>query len=267
MKYKINEVSKILNIPIDTLRFYEKKGIIFPEKDEKTNYRVFDDWDINYLLEYKQLRKMEFSLPEVKEMMHELDYSEYLDLMKSKHETIQKKIIYYNLYENKLRYYINCLENIDLGFQTVTPPSRLFFSHRKNFEYIQENETKKSFNLFMDYYALIDNIVIIRLEDIVGESEDFEWGFAIEKSYADKLEIPYETDERIEVLASRSYLRFIVDAGERWNFSKKLLEPCLEYIKNKNYELSGDVFGILLARINDKKYMRFIEFFVPIKKL
>ncbi|MGM0216788.1 MerR family transcriptional regulator [Enterococcus sp. AZ109] len=267
MKYKINEVSKILNIPIDTLRFYEKKGIISPEKDEKTNYRMFDDWDINYLLEYKKFRKMEFSLSEVKEMIHELDYSEYLDLMKSKQETIQKKIIYYQLYEKKLQYYVNSLENIDLGFQMVTPPSRLFISHRKNFEYIQVNETKKSFSLFMDYYALIDNIVIIRFEDIVGESENFEWGFAVEQSDADGLEIPYETDERIEEIPSQLYLRFIVDAGERWNFSKKLLEPGLEYLKNRKYEVAGDVFGILLARINDKKYMRFIEFFVPIKKL
>lgn len=35
MQYRIKEVSKLIDAPIDTLRYYEKIGVISPKIDEK----------------------------------------------------------------------------------------------------------------------------------------------------------------------------------------------------------------------------------------
>lgn len=61
MKYKIGEVSRILDIPIDTIRFYQKQGIITPRRDAENNYAYFDESDMRMLLRYKKHRGLGFS--------------------------------------------------------------------------------------------------------------------------------------------------------------------------------------------------------------
>ena len=41
MEYKIGEVSKILNISKEMIRYYEKQGILKPSRKEDNNYRTF----------------------------------------------------------------------------------------------------------------------------------------------------------------------------------------------------------------------------------
>ena len=71
MKYKIGEISKILDVPVETIRFYESKGLIHPQKDKDSNYRYYDYWDINLLFDYKKYRDLEFSLAESLEIIKE----------------------------------------------------------------------------------------------------------------------------------------------------------------------------------------------------
>ena len=79
MKYKIGEVSKILNIPVETIRFYETKNLIHPEKDENSNYRYYDIWDMNRLLDYKKYRELEFSLNESLEIIQSANLEGFTD--------------------------------------------------------------------------------------------------------------------------------------------------------------------------------------------
>ena len=51
MKYKAKEVSRITGIPVDTLRYFEKTGVISPKIDKNNNYRYYSAWDINFLFE------------------------------------------------------------------------------------------------------------------------------------------------------------------------------------------------------------------------
>lgn len=263
-KYRIGEVAKILNISVDTLRFYEKSGIISPQKDKNSTYRVYDDWDINYILEYQHFRKMDFTAKEIKKVLYEMNFSEYLDLLNEKQRIIQEKALYYRLLEQKNAEQITNLLTIDFDFHLVEMPSKVYVSHRKNFEYVPADSLNGIYDAWMKYYALLDNTVIIRQNDLLRDSDDFEWGFSINKKDAECLELPYSKE--VEEFPNQLYLKFIVNAGERWNFSKDLIKPALEYAHGNGYELSGDIFGRLLARINDEDYLRYIEFYLPIIK-
>ena len=51
MKYKIGDVARILGISTDLLRYYEKKGVVRPVKDKANDYRYYEAWDINFLMD------------------------------------------------------------------------------------------------------------------------------------------------------------------------------------------------------------------------
>jgi len=65
--YKIGELSKIVDIPVRTLRYYAELGIVIPsEIDKFTGYRYYSDDNITECETIKMLRNLDFSLDEIK---------------------------------------------------------------------------------------------------------------------------------------------------------------------------------------------------------
>jgi DNA-binding transcriptional MerR regulator len=67
---KIGEVSKEYNISVETLRFYDKAGLLVPERIN--NIRFYSVRDIKKLKEILEMKKLMFTLDEIKGIL-ELD--------------------------------------------------------------------------------------------------------------------------------------------------------------------------------------------------
>ena len=66
--YRIGEVSKICEIPIKTLRYYEEEKLISPVKvDIYTGYRYYDDNNIEHIYRVKLLKNLGFSIKEIRQ--------------------------------------------------------------------------------------------------------------------------------------------------------------------------------------------------------
>ena len=57
--YKIGEVANILGVSADTIRYYEKAGIVYSKKDPSNGYRYFTPADIYALLDVLFYRSMD----------------------------------------------------------------------------------------------------------------------------------------------------------------------------------------------------------------
>ncbi len=65
--YKIGEISKVCNISIKTLRYYEDLGLIKPkEVDIYSGYRYYDDQNVKTVYKIQLLKELGFSLVEIK---------------------------------------------------------------------------------------------------------------------------------------------------------------------------------------------------------
>lgn len=61
----IGEFSKIVNLPIDTLRYYEKEGILKSKRND-SNRRVFDSGDVKWIEFIKRLKKTGMPIKQIK---------------------------------------------------------------------------------------------------------------------------------------------------------------------------------------------------------
>ena len=87
--YKIGELSKIVDIPIKTLRYYDEVGILTPALIDKfTGYRYYDDESILNVEMIKSLKSVNFTLQEIKEYMLNKNEKLFLD----KQEEIRNEI-------------------------------------------------------------------------------------------------------------------------------------------------------------------------------
>ncbi|PAF33916.1 MarR family transcriptional regulator, partial [Terribacillus saccharophilus] len=68
---KISEVAKLLDLPISTIRYYEKMGVLPDDLilRDKNKYRVYTLDSINYLRVLKAVLDAGFSISEVKNMI------------------------------------------------------------------------------------------------------------------------------------------------------------------------------------------------------
>lgn len=65
----ISQLSKKVNIHIETIRYYEKNGLLPPPKRGLNGYRLYDDSDVALLLFIKKCRKLAFGLEEIKQLI------------------------------------------------------------------------------------------------------------------------------------------------------------------------------------------------------
>jgi DNA-binding transcriptional MerR regulator len=61
----IGAVSSLSGLPVDTIRFYEKKGLIEPPARNASGYRIYQPEVIGLIAFIKRGREMHFSLEEV----------------------------------------------------------------------------------------------------------------------------------------------------------------------------------------------------------
>jgi len=86
-KYKVGEIAEILGVSKDTLRIYDKKGILKPDKSQENNYRYYTCSDLICLDYIMQLRKMDMSLNKIGKLINNSNLE-----MEKQEKIIQDKI-------------------------------------------------------------------------------------------------------------------------------------------------------------------------------
>nr|WP_136252189.1 Cd(II)/Pb(II)-responsive transcriptional regulator [Ningiella ruwaisensis] len=67
---KIGELAKRSGCSIQTIRFYERKGLLSKPKRTEANYRSYDKTLLDELIFIKQCRSLDISLKEIKSLIH-----------------------------------------------------------------------------------------------------------------------------------------------------------------------------------------------------
>ena len=66
--YRIGDVANLMGLSRDTLRYYEKRGILSSKK-EKNGYRYYTGGQLPALAKIETLKSYGFTLAEVKELL------------------------------------------------------------------------------------------------------------------------------------------------------------------------------------------------------
>lgn len=86
--YKIHEISKLYGIGVDSLRYYEKLGILKPRRDTN-GYRLYSLKDMYKLNIIRDLRRLDFSMQQIKEYLDGQSVENTLDLLNKEQEMLK----------------------------------------------------------------------------------------------------------------------------------------------------------------------------------
>lgn len=245
----IGEVSKITNLPISTLRYYDSEGIISPNyKDEKTNYRYYRFFQIPIIKMIIHLKKLGFNNLEIKSHLENKSYSHTLELInkmraqtKVEIERLQK--VEKELEENaiQMKHLINLENNLNKFF-------------------IEEEEIR-------GVYSIVDNSLgdegisqafkdinnfLISIKEILAPVGVYAFTIKREniekKSYIyDRLILlnDYENHSRRCYYPKRKYACIVCQS--KFDEIGKNIERTIEWMKENGQEIGGDVIINILS--------------------
>jgi len=116
MSRTIGKVAKSLNINIETIRFYEKRGLIEQPLKPETGYRVYPEDTINRIRFIKNAQQLGFTLKEILNLLEVNDKPCHVveNLAKFKLISVQQKMEQLQSLESALRsLLIQCQSNKD----------------------------------------------------------------------------------------------------------------------------------------------------------
>lgn len=92
--YKIGEFSKITNLTVKTLRYYDEENILKPSyRNEENGYRFYNHEDFDKAKQIHLLRKLDFSISEIKDVLINCDNEDDLSFFLKEKQTMIKEQI------------------------------------------------------------------------------------------------------------------------------------------------------------------------------
>ena len=106
--YTIGQVSEMFDLPISTLRYYDKQGL-FPEMTRVSGIRKFDDTEIDALSVIECLKRSGLEIKDIKQFMDwcvegASTYPLRRELLEKQKETVEAEIAHMNKVLDMLRF-------------------------------------------------------------------------------------------------------------------------------------------------------------------
>ena len=89
--YKISEISKLYDIGVDSLRYYERLGILTPKRDTN-GYRLYNLTDLYKLNIIRDLRALDFSMAQIKDYLSKQSLENTLALLHREQEMVEQEM-------------------------------------------------------------------------------------------------------------------------------------------------------------------------------
>lgn len=262
-KYKIGDLEKLFGINVQTIRFYESKGFIKPQKNEETGYRYYSNWEINFLLDVIQLKQYGFPLNRIHDILNSESPEKALDSFEKQEAEIVKNIAELQEQLESVHRQKNLIKSIEKSsLEIVQSPQLLFHPYRTRNTLLDfkkdEGETAKWISHLpvpMASFVLIDT-------DIHPDS-DYLWGYSMTIPEAVKRGISSSNNM---LLFSKKSIHTVFEAGDENSFMDALIKNILPELQRSGLTITEQPYGRLILRSEfNHKMRRFFEIFIPIE--
>ncbi|MGI9278621.1 MAG: MerR family transcriptional regulator [Endozoicomonas sp.] len=127
--FRIGEISRLYDISVDTLRHYEKRGLLEPEQISESGYRYYSNRQIWRLNTIRTLRQLDVSLADIHQYMSDRSLASSACLIDFQLDTIKQKMADLEVLQEQLesrKHYFSEVETIGCHFeiQRLTLPAR-----------------------------------------------------------------------------------------------------------------------------------------------
>lgn len=269
MKLRISDVSRILDIPVETIRFYERNNVINPVRDDINNYRYYDAWDILTIMDFISFRNMGFSVKEATDAVHLRDITNIMSTVNEKITELRQRLAYDQMLLDYLIAFHRELAvapyNYGIFWYEALPEIHyIAFSSEAGEEYPDITSHDSKITTWLKATPFTQGVKHITLNSDYTIQDSELWTLSLESRYARYFHL--HEGEGVFTIPAHMCLTTYINAGNRGEFSTDLLEPILTYAKKNELAVIDDVLcSVLVKGRKDGVYFRCIKVSLPVK--
>ena len=263
--YSIGEVSTLLNLSRDMIRYYEKQGAIRASRGAENNYRRYDSMEVFWLLEAMQHKSWGVPISEISGIRNHEYTINTEQFLGEEVRRIRKNIHYQELLAQRLEQLrMNMLlstKNIGCFWVEQIPASyscHLVTGRGDEYDRINLSETSSSFIFTDQHLPFIDSALMV-------ENERVEWEMALQDKYADAFK--EEMPEDFARVPGGLCLCTHIDIGEIGSFDQEIFSVLPEYAASHGFRVpdGAKIRGIILGRgYENGEFRRIVKIHLPV---
>ncbi len=267
MRYKIGDVARILGISADLLRYYEKKGVVTPQKDKNNDYRYYDTWDINFLIDCLWYKNFGFGIPQVAYMVTECYHGDLVSLLEEKHSELKASLRRQQLLVERLKKHLedvtrvkDCIGVCDI----VQSPDVVCYLNRFNYTYDNRDELHSLSRQWLEYMPFAQRYFEIPQDGLLGEGDDYAWGFSLSMQYVEELGVAVKPP--VVRSPSRLSIHSAFKSSGKNAFTPRHLDFIMDFAEKGGYKITGRAKGNLICSVlEDGESTGYFEVWLPIE--
>ena len=267
MKYKIGDVSKILGISPDLLRYYQKKGVVTPTTGENNNYRYYDAWDINFLIDCLWFKNYGFGIEQTAKLVSDSTYDEVLSDMQERCAEIRDSIRHETMLLERSEQYFSAMGRVRtmLGkCDLVYSPEFYRYLNRYNADYENITELQDLSHQWLQYMPFVNRSFEIERKDLENGTDNYAWGYSMGMDFVEKLNVPL--DPPVKHLRSEPSVHAVFTSSGKDEFSPRHMSFVMDYVREHGLALAGDARGNLVCSVmEDGQLTGYFEVWLPIE--
>lgn len=267
--FTIGEVSKLFDIKVATLRYYDEIGLLHPAcMDEKTNYRYYSTQQFERLNSIKYLRALDLPISKIIDFFALRDIDSLVSMLKEQKEEVAKKKRNLEIMEKKISHRILQIEDavhtpLDEIMEIKLPEMRLAYLRH---QYVLGEDLEHPITELRSNFGINGGVFLGKIGISISMPQLEAANFATYSSVFMVLEEGDQLDSASITIPEREYLRirFKGTHMEAAYHYKRLLT----YMKDCDYKLIDDSIEITIidsGLTNDvEKYVT--EILLPYKR-
>ena len=263
--YSIGEVSTLLNLSRDMIRYYEKQGAIKASRGAENNYRRYDSMEVFWLLEAMQHKSWGIPISEISGIRnHEytINTEQFLgeEVRRIRADIRYQEMLAHRLEQLRMNMLLST-KNIGCFWVEQIPTSyccHLVTGRGDEYERINLSEASSSFVFADRHLPFFDSGLTV-------ENDRVEWEMTVQENYAGSFgeKIP----EDFTCIPGSICLCTHIDIGEIGRFDHEVFSVLPEYAAGHGFHVpdGAKIRGIILGRgYENGEFRRIVKIHLPV---
>jgi DNA-binding transcriptional MerR regulator len=239
-KFLIGELSKIFNISADTLRYYDKIGLLKPEYDQYNRYRYYSLENFFTLSRILFLKSLDISMKDIKNYFNNQEKDHLLRLLKSEKDEIDSKINRLINLKGKIESKIDLIEGANSYINEIRierlPERRGVFIEIEDIQ--DDSEIKNSLKKHEAHLKMSSWLIEGQVYTSLSKRNVLQRRFDRFNYFIEILSSNENDNTQIKVLKENNYA-CIVFSGS-YDKIEHYYGILIQWIENNGYEIAGD---------------------------
>lgn len=260
MKYKTQRVADLLGISAESLKNYERAGIIKPIRDMDSGYRQYSYLDICALIRVKMYRQFGFSLKDTKTLINETGLDKTVEILESRKQGLASEMHVLSKTHQNLESLIDEIREVPQQCGRVTIKSRPAFyriEFSKNGMIYSNTQVVSAVREWMEFSPFARFSSRYHGADVYG-------GLRIDACYSELFNL--NEDSLIRYYPEALCVSLVVNEGEVEFSDPGCQNQLKQFVEEHNFTLADDPLGYTIIGLNkNTDYHRYREISAEIR--